>query len=137
MKFGDFFNVGSGLLDAVKIILFKMLPRGSQIQKVRAELNQGLLKKYGKLTRLEIDKENKSICADLDLKGETESIRIMVSNYRLIQGAGKNPILELGAIEVSREWLNALLKTLVQKRVVPEQWEVKNLLQQAVVKSVL
>ena len=37
MQFSDFFNVGSGLGDAVKIVLFRMLPRGAQIQKVRAE----------------------------------------------------------------------------------------------------
>jgi len=78
MQFSDFFNVGSGLMDTVKIVLFKMLPRGAQIQKVRAELNSGVLKKYGKMTGLEIDKENKTICADLDLKGEKEGVRVAV-----------------------------------------------------------
>ena len=58
MNFSDFFNAGSGLVDTVKIVLFQMLPRGARIQKVRAEINCGFLKKYGKLTRLEIDKEN-------------------------------------------------------------------------------
>ena len=55
MQFSDFFNVGSGLADTVKIVLFRMLPRGAQIEKVRAEINSGLLKKYGKMTKLEID----------------------------------------------------------------------------------
>jgi hypothetical protein len=89
-----------------------MLPRGAQIQKVRAEINSGLLKKYGKITKLEIDKENKTIKADLDLKGEKECIQIRLSNYRLIQEDGKNPVFEPGTIEVSREWLDALLKRL-------------------------
>ena len=137
MQFSDFFNVGSGLTDTVKIVLFRMLPRGAQIEKVRAEINNGLLKKYGKMTQLKIDKENKTISADLVLKGETECVRIKLSNYRLIQEDGKNPVFELGAIEVSREWLDAFLKTLVKKRVIPERMEIKNQLHQVVVKSIL
>ena len=73
-----------------------MLPRGAQIEKVRAEINSGLLKKYGKMTKLEIDKENKTINVDLDLKGEKECIQIRLSNYRLIQEDGKNPVFEPG-----------------------------------------
>ena len=91
MQFSDFFNAGSDLMDTVKIVFFRMLPRGAQIQKVRAEINQGLLKKYGRLTGLEIDRENKTIRADLELKGEREGVRIKLSNYQLIQATGKNP----------------------------------------------
>jgi hypothetical protein len=137
MQFGDFFNAGSGLVDAVKMFFFKMLPRGAQIEKVRAELNRGLLKKYGRLTRLEIDRVNKIITADLDLKGESEGVRITLSNYRLFQEAGKNPLFEPGTIEASREWLDSLLKTLVQAQVIPGRMEVKNPLHQAVVNSLL
>ncbi len=121
----------------VKIVVFKMLPRRAQIEKVRAEINRSLLKKYGTLTKLEIDKENKTIHADLNLKGEKEGVQITISNYRLIQAADKNPLFEPGTIEASREWLNALLKTLVNTGVVPARMEVKNLLHQAVVKSIL
>ena len=116
---------------------FRMLPRRAQIEKVRVEINNGLLKKYGKLTKLEVDKESKTINADLDLKGEKEGVRITLSNYRLIQEEGKNPVFELGAIGVSREWLDALLKTLVKTSVMPGRMEVKNLFHQAVVKSLL
>ena len=137
MQFSDFFNAGSGLADKVKIVFFRMLPRAAQIEKVRAEINNGRLKKYGKMTKLEIDKENKTICAILDLKGENESVRITLSNYQLIQDEIKNPLFEPGTIEVSREWLNALLKTLIKTSVIPEQTEVKNLLHQAVVKAIL
>lgn len=93
MQFSDLFNNASdGLVETVKIVLFRMLPRRAQIQKVRAEINSGVLKQYGKLTGLEIDKENKTISADLELKGESDGVRIKVSNYRLIQEEGKNPI---------------------------------------------
>lgn len=114
-----------------------MLPRSAQIEKVRAEINRGLLIKYGKMTRLVIDKENKTISADLDLKGEKEGVQIKLSNYRVIQEAGKNPGFEPGTIEVSREWLNALLKTLVKTSIIPERMEIKNQLHQIVVKSLL
>ena len=137
MQLSDFFNVGSGLVDTVKIVFFRMLPRGAQIEKARAEINSGLLKRYGKMTKLEIDKENKTIKVDLDLKGEKEGVRITLSNYRLIQEDGKNPVFEPGTIEVSRGWLNAFLKTLVKTSVIPERMEVKNLLHQIVVKSLL
>jgi hypothetical protein len=92
MQLSDFFNAGGGLADTVKIVFFKMLPRGAQIEKVRAEINRGLLKKYGKLTKLEIDKDKKAINANLDLKGEKEGVRISLSNYRLILDEDKNPL---------------------------------------------
>lgn len=137
MQFSDFFNVGSGLGETVKIVFFRMLPRGAQIQKVRTELNSGVLKKFGKMTKLEIDKANKTVCADLDLKGEKEGVQIKILNYRLLQEDGKNPVFELGTIEVSREWINALLKTLVAAQGIPERVEIKNLLHQTVVTSLL
>jgi hypothetical protein len=137
MQLSDFFNGSGDLLDTVKIVFFKMLPRRAQIQKVRVEINSNLLKKYGRMTKLGVDKESKTIDADLELKGEKEGIRIRLSNYRLIQEEGKNPLFELGTIEVSREWLDALLKTLVKTGVIPERMEVKKMLHQAVVKSLL
>jgi len=137
MQLSDLFNAGSGLADMMKIVFFRMLPRGAQIEKVRAEINHGLLKKYGKITKLEIDKENNTIKADLDLKGEKEGIRLTLANYRLIQEGSGNPVFEPGTIEVSREWLNALLNTLAKTGIVPGRLEVKNLLHQTVLKAIL
>ena len=137
MQFTDFAKAGSGLMETFQIVFFKMLPRGAQIEKVRTEINRSLLKEYGKMTRLEIDKEKKIICAELELKGEKEPVRVTLSNYRLIQEAGKNPLFEPGAMEVSREWLDTLLKTLIKRMSFPGQMEVKNLLHQAVLKSIL
>jgi len=135
MQLSDFLNI-SAWGDSVRKVLFGMLPRRAQIEKVRTEINNGLLKKYGRMTRLEVDKESKTLNADLDLKGEKEGIRITLSNYRLSQ-EGKNPVLEFGMIGASREWLDVLLKTLVQTGVIPERLEVKNLLHQTVIKSLL
>jgi hypothetical protein len=74
---------------------------------------------------------------DLDLKGEKAGVQIKLSNYRLIQEAGKNPVFEPGTIEVSREWLNMLVQALLKKSVIPERMEIKNLLHQTVVKAIL
>ena len=137
MQFSDFFNVGNGLVDTVKIVFFRMLPRAAQIEKVRAEINRSLLKQYGKMTRLEIDKANRTISADLDLKGDNTVVQIKLSNYRLIEEAGRHPVIEPGTFEASREWLDALLQTLVKASVIPNQIAVKNPLHQAVVKSIL
>ena len=137
MQFSDFFNIGTGLGDTLKIAVFRMLPRGAQIEKVRIEINNGLLKKYGKMTKLVIDKEGKTIKADLDLRGEKDGVQITLSNYQLIQEDVKNPVFEPGTIEVSREWLDALLKTLIKRSSCSERMEVKNLLHQTVLKSIL
>jgi hypothetical protein len=114
-----------------------MLPRRAQIQKVRDEINNGPLKPYGKLTGLEIDKENRIISANLELKGEKEGVWIKLSNYRLIQEESKNLLFDPGTIEVSRAWLEAVLKTLVKTSVIPQRMEVKNPLHQTIVKSIL
>ena len=114
-----------------------MLPRGAQIGKIRGEFNNGLLKQYGKITKLEIDKGNQTISLDLELKGEKECIQIKVASYRLHQAEGQNLFFEPGTIEVSREWLNTLLKTLVKTNVLPERIEIKDPFQLAVVKSLL
>jgi hypothetical protein len=137
VQINNFFHAVSGLGDSIKIVFFKMLPRRAQIEKVRVEINNSLLKNYGNMTKLEVDMESKTIKADLDLKGEKEGVWITLSNYRLIQEEGKNPVFELGAIEASREWLDALLKTLIKSSVMPERVEIKNLLHKAVVKSLL
>ena len=73
------------------------------------------------MSKLEIDKTNKTVNADLDLKGEQEGIRITFSNHRLIQEKDKNPLFEPGTIEISREWLNVLFKALVKMSVIPER----------------
>ena len=134
----DFFNAaGGGLMDSVKIVLFKILPRPAQIDKVRAEINRGLLKKYGRITRLEIDRPQRTITADLDLRGEKEPVQIRLASYRLHEAAGQLPRFEPGTVTASREWLDALLQTLVATGTIPDRLEIKNPLHQVVVKSLL
>ena len=133
MQFSDIFgSAGNHLVETVKIVLFRMLPRAAQIQKVRQEINGGILRKYGKVTGLEIDRENRAVRAALELKGEMEGIQITLSNYRM-DGA----FFEPGTIAVSREWLDVLVKTLTAKKVIPERIEIKNQLHRTVLQTLL
>jgi hypothetical protein len=137
MQFSDLFgSVGNSFVETAKIIFFRMLPRGAQIQKVRREINGGVLKKFGKITGLEIDKENRTIHATLDLKGEKESIQVTLSDYQLNLD-GKHPVFELGTIKMSREWLDTLIKTLAAKNIIPERIEIKNQLHKIVLETLL
>ena len=132
-----FSNAGSKFFNTLKITFFRMLPRGAQINRVKGEINKGLLRPYGKMTRLEIDKANRIISLELALKGEKEGVQIKVSNYRLHQAEGPYPFFELGSLEVSREWLNTLLQTLVKTQSLPARIEVKDAFQMAIVKALL
>jgi hypothetical protein len=49
MQFLDLFKASGGLVESVKIVFFRMLSRGAQIQKVSVEINSGVLNKYGKM----------------------------------------------------------------------------------------
>jgi hypothetical protein len=134
---GFFRNAGRKLLETAKITLFRILPREAQIRQVSGEINNGVLKEYGTMTKLEIDNGKRTINFELDLKGEKEAIQIRLSNYLLIQEEGKNPIIVANNIDISREWLNVLVNTLVKENVIPVRIEVKDPLQQAVIRSIL
>jgi len=66
------------------------------------------VKPYGSMTKLEIDTVNKTVNLDLELKGEAEPIRVIVSNYKLVE-SGNCTFIEVGDITASREWMNVVL----------------------------
>lgn len=65
-------------------------------------------KRYGTMTSIKIDSTAKTIHVELDLKGETSLVVVDVKNYAL-DSIGGETFIEVGDIETSREWLNALL----------------------------
>jgi hypothetical protein len=69
----------------------------------------------GIMTTLEIDPRNKTLRADLDLKGENSPISIEVRGYALIERDGRT-FLEVGEVETSREWLTALANQFLKGR---------------------
>lgn len=66
------------------------------------------IKSYGIMTALKIDRENKTVSLELELKGEVQPIKITVSNYNIVEN-DKGTFIEVGEITTSREWMNALL----------------------------
>jgi hypothetical protein len=69
-----------------------------------AVLNQAVLKPYGSITKLKLDTTARTIEAELELKGETERLRLHVQEYELRQ-EGDRAFVIIKSIETSREWL--------------------------------
>ena len=74
-----------------------------------AMLNQSVLKPYGTLTRLKIDTSNRSLEAELDLKGESQPVRIHVAEYQLIEENNRASLI-IKSISTSRDWLTSLAR---------------------------
>src|SRR5687768_1093395 len=72
-----------------------------------AMLNQSVLKPYGALTQLKLDTGKRSIDAELELKGETQPVRIQVHEYELLEANGA-AYLVIKRISTSRDWLTRL-----------------------------
>ena len=74
-----------------------------------AMLNQSVLKPYGTLARMKLDTSARSIDAELELKGETQRVRIQVNEYELLE-EGDRSFFVIKSILTSREWLTALAR---------------------------
>ena len=73
----------------------------------RQYINSRISDQYGVVTKLEIDREKKTIHAELDLKGENQPIIVDVTAYELIVAPDKT-LIRLASVKISRDWLNAL-----------------------------
>ncbi len=74
-----------------------------------AMLNQAVLRPYGSLTSLKLDTTARTIEAELELKGETQPVRLHVREYELRERDGR-ALLLLKDVHTSREWLTTLLR---------------------------
>jgi hypothetical protein len=74
-------------------------------------LAQYYCKEYGEMLNLSVNSQEKTLRVELLLKGETAPITITVENYELVTEDGATA-LRLKGLSVSREWLDALAKTL-------------------------
>ena len=74
-----------------------------------AMLNQSVLKPYGTLKELKLDTQQRTIDAELELRGETQPVRIQISEYELIEEDDAT-YLVLKGITTSREWLTTLAR---------------------------
>ena len=73
----------------------------------RQFINSKISDEYGVVTKLEIDRAKKTIHAELDLKGESQTIMVDVTAYELIAAADKT-LIRLADVKISRDWVNAL-----------------------------
>jgi hypothetical protein len=74
-----------------------------------AMLNQSVLKPYGTLTRLKLDTATRSLEAELELKGESQPVRIHVPEYQLIE-EDNGVWVVIKSIATSRDWLTSLAR---------------------------
>jgi hypothetical protein len=100
----------------VAVILTDMGAKDWLIEKtVVAMLNQSVLKPYGALKELKLDTKQRTINAELELKGEAEPVRIQISEYELID-EDDAAYLVLKGITTSREWLTTLARDFAEDR---------------------
>ena len=60
------------------------------------------------MTTLQIDSANKKATLDLELKGETQPLRVTIDRYELTTQEDKT-FLEIKELATSREWINVLV----------------------------
>ncbi len=73
--------------------------------------------RYGSMTELSIDSEQKIITATLQLKGEKEPIQLRLARYRL-QSDGPADTFTVEEVYVSREWMQALASDFLQNKAI-------------------
>ena len=67
------------------------------------------------MTNLQIDSKNKTITCELELKGESTSLKINCLNYQLVE-EGDATFFEITKMDTSREWINVLCDEYLKHR---------------------
>jgi len=70
-----------------------------------------LYKEKGEMLRLSLDSQNKQLEIEVQLRGQSEPLRVVARDYELA-GSDAAPSIIFKQIETSQGWLNVLLKTL-------------------------
>ena len=81
------------------------------------------VKEYGKMLKLNLDSESKTIELELMLDGEKEPLQVKVNHYKLSQENGKH-YLVAEDIVTSRAWINTVASQYLhgQKFEIPEEY---------------
>lgn len=67
-------------------------------------LNRSYLQPYGRIIDFQINTAAKSVEIELELKGETQPVRVNVQEFEIAEQNGKT-VVRLKKIATSREWL--------------------------------
>lgn len=62
---------------------------------------------FGTMTTLQIDPQAGKISLELQLKGETEPLKVTIDHYEISQVDGKS-VMSIQGVQTSREWLTAI-----------------------------
>lgn len=74
--------------------------------------------RYGNMTELKIDKDNRRITMTLLLKGEREPIEVVLQDYELAT-SDNQVTLKFKNVTVSREWMAVLAEQFLKDRALP------------------
>lgn len=70
---------------------------------------------FGRVRSLKLDSRARRLEVELDLRGESEAVRVVVEDYRLNEGP-EGLTIEAGKVTTSREWLTVLAQRFVVGR---------------------
>lgn len=65
------------------------------------------IKEYGKILRLDLNSQDKSIETEMMLDGEKEPLTVIVSRYEIVQKEDRHLLIVHG-VEASRSWINSV-----------------------------
>lgn len=74
--------------------------------------------RFGEMTELKIDPQNRRIEATLMLHGEKEAIQVSLDGYQLTQ-VDDQTLLSFQSVSTSRQWLSVLVNDLLKDRPLP------------------
>lgn len=92
--------------------LFSRL-KGQAVSAAARQFLNNHLEKYGTMLNFSVQPENKTIYAEILLKGEQSAIKLTLSGYE-IGGTADKPTLSVAKTEASREWMEVLLREFVE-----------------------
>lgn len=75
-------------------------------------LNDRVLKPFGELTTFKFNSSERSAEGELMLKGESQSIRLRIGSYDVVNDGGKTFIV-INSMMTSREWITRLAQEFV------------------------
>jgi hypothetical protein len=78
-------------------------------------LNQSLLAPYGQAIALKLDSAARTLHAEVELKGESQSVEMDIIGYEITR-EGERYYATIGEIRTSREWLTTLALTQLRNR---------------------
>ena len=103
-------------LDALKAValgvMSRVMPHFLRVKISRGIINAGIEKYGADMTELRIDRDKKTIDAELSLAGEKESIVVHVGQYNLAD----DDTFTVSGLSISREWMNLVAQELVANK---------------------